>query len=61
MEDFLARRTRLAFKDTKAARDALPRVVELMGRELRWGWLQRRRQLARGIRMLQEFSSGKAT
>ena len=59
VEDFLARRTRLAFKDTKAARDALPRVVALMGRELRWGWWQRRRQLARGTKMLEEFSSGK--
>lgn len=34
--DVLARRTRLAFLDTLAALDALPRVVELMGRELSW-------------------------
>jgi len=58
VEDFLARRTRLAFKDTKAARDALPRVVELMGRELRWSLWERRRQMARGMQMLEEFSSG---
>lgn len=29
--DVLARRTRLAFLDTEAARAALPRVVKLMG------------------------------
>lgn len=39
--DFLARRSRLAFLDVAAARVALPRVVELMGKELKWsslGW-----------------------
>ena len=39
--DFLARRSRLAFLDVAAARHALPRVVDLMGKELRWssvGW-----------------------
>jgi len=35
--DALARRTRLAFLDTAAALAALPRVAELMGRELGWG------------------------
>lgn len=34
--DVLARRTRLAFLDTLAALAALPRVAELMGRELCW-------------------------
>ncbi|ADD29637.1 glycerol-3-phosphate dehydrogenase/oxidase [Meiothermus ruber] len=34
--DVLARRTRLAFLDTSAALGAVPRVVELMGRELGW-------------------------
>ncbi|WP_337868990.1 FAD-dependent oxidoreductase [Meiothermus sp.] len=34
--DVLARRTRLAFLDTLAALGALPRVAELMGRELGW-------------------------
>ncbi|GFR47463.1 hypothetical protein Agub_g9190 [Astrephomene gubernaculifera] len=34
--DFLARRTRLAFLDARAALRALPRVVELMGAECRW-------------------------
>ena len=38
-EDFLARRCRLAFTDVRAARAALPRVLELLGKELGWsGW-----------------------
>lgn len=35
-EDFLARRTRLAFLNKDAAIVAIPRVVQLMGGELRW-------------------------
>ena len=34
--DVLARRTRLAFLSVQAARDALPRVIELMAKELNW-------------------------
>ncbi len=34
--DVLARRTRLAFLSVQAARDALPRVVELMSQEHKW-------------------------
>jgi glycerol-3-phosphate dehydrogenase len=44
-EDFLARRCRLAFLDVKAARAALPRVVQLLGDELGWSrWTGRRRR-----------------
>ncbi|XP_076459057.1 glycerol-3-phosphate dehydrogenase, mitochondrial-like isoform X2 [Babylonia areolata] len=34
--DVLARRTRLAFTNVYAAREALPRIVEIMGQELGW-------------------------
>jgi glycerol-3-phosphate dehydrogenase len=34
--DVLARRTRLAFLDTNAARKALPRVIDLMATTLKW-------------------------
>jgi glycerol-3-phosphate dehydrogenase len=34
--DILARRTRLAFVNVRAAEHALPRVIELMSRELGW-------------------------
>eukprot|EP00198_Chlamydomonas_reinhardtii_P004208 XP_001693544.1 glycerol-3-phosphate dehydrogenase [Chlamydomonas reinhardtii] len=35
-EDFLARRTRLAFLDARAALSALPRVVDIMAAECGW-------------------------
>lgn len=34
--DILARRTRLAFVDAQAALAALPRVIEIMSKELGW-------------------------
>jgi len=34
--DVLARRTRLAFLNVRAAEESLPRVIELMSRELGW-------------------------
>ncbi|KAG2438924.1 hypothetical protein HYH02_010718 [Chlamydomonas schloesseri] len=40
-QDFLARRTRLAFLDARAALAALPRVVELMAAECGWDGARR--------------------
>ena len=34
--DVIARRTSLAFLNVQAAEDALPRVIEIMGKELGW-------------------------
>ena len=34
--DILARRTRLAFVNVHAAEEALPRVIEIMAKELNW-------------------------
>ena len=34
--DVLARRTRLAFTNVYAAKEALPRIVDIMGQELDW-------------------------
>lgn len=34
--DVLARRTRLAFLNAAAAREALPRIIEIMAKELDW-------------------------
>merc|ERR1719213_615776 len=34
--DVLARRTRISFLDAQAAMEALPRVLELMAKELSW-------------------------
>lgn len=35
--DIIARRTRLAFLDARAAYHSLPRVIEILGEELEWG------------------------
>ncbi|KAG2443672.1 hypothetical protein HXX76_002020 [Chlamydomonas incerta] len=40
-DDFLARRTRLAFLDARAALSALPRVVDLMAAECGWDGARR--------------------
>lgn len=42
--DILARRTRLAFLSVQAAREALPRVIELMAKELNWSSTECKRQ-----------------
>ena len=34
--DFLARRSRLAFLDVRAAEEVLPKVIDLMAAELNW-------------------------
>lgn len=34
--DFLARRTRLAFLNAQAAADAIPKIADIMARELKW-------------------------
>lgn len=44
--DFLARRTRLAFLDHSAAVEALPLVVELMGKLLKWDKTRKAREIA---------------
>lgn len=34
--DMISRRTRLAFLNVQAAEEALPRIVDIMGKELNW-------------------------
>ena len=58
VEDFLARRTRLAFLDVRAAEQALPRIVQIMGKELGWGVFKRWAELTRGKAFLSKFASG---
>lgn len=58
-EDFLARRTRLAFLDVKAAREALPKVVEVMGREHHWGSWRKSREIRRCSKFLNTFEAKK--
>lgn len=44
--DFLARRTRLAFLDQRAALEALPKVVDLLGETLAWDEARRNEEQA---------------
>jgi len=50
--DVLARRTRLAFLDRQAAIAALPRVVELMAKELAWDEKRRERESKEALEYL---------
>ena len=54
--DILARRTRLAFLDTEAARAAVPRVVKLMGDLLGWSWRQRTMEKAEALAFLETMN-----
>lgn len=59
-EDFIARRSRLAFLDHRACQEALPRVVELMAEEKGWWYWKRQRELKRARAFLQTFTSDAA-
>ncbi|NXO45483.1 GPDM protein, partial [Locustella ochotensis] len=43
--DIISRRTRLAFLNVQAAHEALPRIVDIMGKELNWCEQQKKEQL----------------
>ncbi|NXA70841.1 GPDM protein, partial [Mohoua ochrocephala] len=43
--DMISRRTRLAFLNVQAADEALPRIVDIMGRELNWCEQKKKEQL----------------
>jgi len=58
--DILARRTRLAFLNSTAARLTLPRVVELMGDRLGWSQQRRREEFEKADRLLQQDFAGPA-
>ncbi|KAF5096851.1 hypothetical protein D0Z03_001533 [Geotrichum reessii] len=50
--DFLARRTRLAFLDCRAAYEVLPEVVDCMAKELNWSAERRAKELTDGVEYL---------
>lgn len=50
--DVIARRTRLAFLNAEAAREALPRVVEIMAEELGWTEQRCQEELLKGKQFL---------
>lgn len=50
--DFLARRTRLAFLDCLAAKEALPKVIDVMGQDLGWSAARKKQEYDDGIEFL---------
>ena len=53
--DFLARRSRMAFLDVQASEMAINRVVELLAKELNWGWRRRRAETKKTREFLKSF------
>ncbi|XP_027366242.1 glycerol-3-phosphate dehydrogenase SDP6, mitochondrial isoform X2 [Abrus precatorius] len=57
--DFIARRTRLAFLETDAARKALPRVIEILANEHKWDNSRQKEELEKATEFLKTFKSSK--
>ena len=57
LEDFVARRTRLAFLDTAACLEALPRAAELRGAERGWSRRRQRAEIDSAKRFLETFNA----
>ena len=55
VEDVIARRTRVAFLDKRAALKAIDRVTELMGDELGWGSIRREQEILRALDFMAHF------
>ena len=55
IEDIIARRTRLAFLNREAALAAIPRVAELMAKELNWSTSRRAEEIDHCIAFMQSF------
>ena len=54
-EDIIARRTRLAFLNKEAAIRAIPRVVQIMSKELNWDEQRRSEEIRRTLDFMQHF------
>ncbi|KAE9619340.1 hypothetical protein Lal_00047041 [Lupinus albus] len=55
--DFIARRTRLAFLETNAAKRALPRVIEILANEHKWDKSRQKEELQKATEFLKTFKS----
>lgn len=58
-EDFLARRSRLAYLNKEAAMRAIPRVVQLMARELKWDRARQSAEMQRCVEFMRHFGGSK--
>jgi glycerol-3-phosphate dehydrogenase len=54
-EDIIARRTRLAFLNKAAAIEAIPVVVQIMGKELKWDKTRQKEEIVRCISYMKHF------
>lgn len=55
--DFIARRSRLAFLDTDAARRSLPRVIEVLAAEHGWDKARKKVEMTNAVAFLETFKS----
>ncbi|XP_028417433.1 glycerol-3-phosphate dehydrogenase, mitochondrial-like [Dendronephthya gigantea] len=53
--DVLARRTRLAFLNVEVARDAVPRVAEIMAKELGWSGRKKQEEVKKAVEYLEQM------
>jgi glycerol-3-phosphate dehydrogenase len=53
--DFLSRRSRLSFLNSRAALDALPRVIDVMAQELKWDSKRKQREYGRAFQQLKSM------
>jgi hypothetical protein len=60
-EDFIARRCRLAFLNKDAAIRCIPRVVQLMAKELHWDAARQKAEMARCVEYMRHFGGSKPT
>jgi glycerol-3-phosphate dehydrogenase len=58
--DVIARRTRLAFLNAQAALEALPRVIDLMGEELKWDRKRKEREWRETVQFLASMGLAKS-
>ncbi|KAL1553202.1 Glycerol-3-phosphate dehydrogenase sdp6, mitochondrial [Salvia divinorum] len=57
--DFIARRSRLAFLDTDAARRAVPRIIEILASEHKWDKSKQKQELQKAQEFLETFKSSR--
>lgn len=60
-QDFLARRSRLAFLNAHAAKEALPRVVEILAEVHGWSRARTHSELKEAMEFLETFESGRTS
>ncbi|KJX93042.1 glycerol-3-phosphate dehydrogenase like protein [Zymoseptoria brevis] len=58
--DVIARRTRLAFLNAQAALEALPRVIDLMGEELKWSKTRKETEWKDSVKFLESMGLPKS-